>query len=240
MRGWCAFKNHGSTVGKSCYKLFQHERGWIAYIEHFIDTIKYLIGDSDDVNHLLEATNILANPTLNSTPKNFKENLGRLIHFVELAEKEIAPKLSRMSCLECKRMGEAITCLQLSCFTASTVMAASAVEARLHYLISRKNKNIYNKHFKKASLGGLIKLFDENEYKKFMSLKSIVPARHHSLLDIVNTYRIFSAHPLGYELDRAIAETVINLSFLFLLDPELKIADKKALAHRHPKNRPSN
>lgn len=233
-KNWCPFSNHGLKVDLNCYALYQYQTGWIEYLEHFILIIKYLTGDSRDAKQLLDLVSNLADPNQNSTKEKFENNLDQLVRAVQNTEQEIRPNLEQLTCLECKRLGESISCLESNCFIASTVMAASAVESRLHNLIKKKNNKIYKQFFQRSALGGLITLFDKNEYKdkKFSSLKKIVPDKHMSLLDLVNTYRIFSAHPLGHDMDYRIAETIINLSFLFLLDPELKIIDKKLLKHK--------
>lgn len=230
---WCYFANHKPGQGVECYVVFQHETQWIKYIEYFVLITRYVTGDNRDYQSSVEIVNILANPEFNKTSEDFVKNLNQLINIVKQVEERVTPKLTQLTCIETKRLGEAISCLQSDCFMASTVMSASAVESRIHYLIKKKNKTLYEEHFKDATLGGLLKLFNKNEYKdiKFTKLKSLIPEKHQSLLDIINTYRIFSAHPKTEEVDYRIADTIINLAFLFLLDPELKITDKKILKH---------
>ncbi len=233
---WCSFANHGENVDSNCYVISNNEIGWIQYLEYFVTSIKYLIGDNYEANILDGFVKTMADPYQNSTADEFEKNLDQLISAIKDVEIEINKRLSQLTCLECRRLGESITCLESSCFRSSTVMAASAVEARLHNLINKKNKTIYKKHFQKSPLGGIIKLFDRNEFAggEFKSLKKIMPDKHKSLLDTINTYRILSAHPKenNVEVDFRIAETVINLSLLFLIDPELRITDKKLLKHK--------
>lgn len=232
-KNWCPFANHGPLVDENCYALFQQRTGWVDYLRHYVLTIKYLTGNIEykELEKLVER---LAEPTFNKSKKEFEGNLNELMDAIKGIESDIIAPLNELTCLECDRLGEAISCLTENCFTAATVMGASAVESRLHYLIKRRNGKLYKKSFQHSSLGGLIKLFDKHEYqeKQFAHLKGIVPDKHRSLLDLINTYRIFSAHPLGKEIDYRVAETVINLSFLFLLDPELKIVEKKLLKHK--------
>lgn len=148
-------------------------------------------------------------------------------------EKSLHDKLSGLTCLECTRLDEAIICQNNNCFLSATVMAVSTTEARLHYLIKRSHLKIYQKYFENATLGQLIELFDENKYKdkKFISIKKLIPKKHKPLLDIFNNYRIISAHPKISSLDHKIAKAILNLSFAFLLDPEVKITDKSLLKH---------
>lgn len=231
---WCAFVNHGNRVGGQCYELFQYQSGWIGYLRSFVAIAKYFADDPVNIGYLEERISVLEDPLHNTTKAEFKENLDKLIDIVSSRETDINRELKKITCLECERLGEAITCNSEGCFTASTVMAASAIEARLHELVKKRNRSLYEKYFKDKTLGTLIKLFDKNEYKdkKFSSLKAIIPDRHRSLLDIVNTYRILSAHPFMAKADNKVSESIINLSFLFLLDPELGITNKKLLVHK--------
>jgi hypothetical protein len=220
-------------VNADCYELFQYRSGWIDYLKLFSIIARYFAASLVNIGRLEESINDLQKPTLNTTEARFRKNLDMVIEMVSDAEKEINKQLQNMTCLECERLGEAITCNYEGCFTASVVMAASAVEARLHELIKNKNRKIYNQYFRDKPLGTLINLFDKNSYKdkKFSSLKKIIPDIHKSLLDIVNDYRILSAHPIMTEVDHKVSESVINLTFLFLLDPKLKIKNKKLLLH---------
>ena len=231
---WICFKNSGK-MDYNLYKIIQNETGWVQYIDSFLTIGKYLLPavSLPHIESLKDQLKILEIPKLNSTSKIFKENLEDFILLANQVEIRMNEQLKKLTCLECERLGEAITCNLEGCYTAGTVMAASAIEARLHYLIHKKNKKLYKKSFKDKTLGTIIKLFDKNEYKdkKYIGLKKIVPDKHKSLLDIVNTYRIFSAHPILSEIDPKVADSVLNLSFLFLLDPELKISSPKLLSH---------
>jgi hypothetical protein len=230
-KNWCPFANHGAKVDANCYAIFGHETGWIEYLEYFVWSIKYLTGDNDTTTQLNELVKKIADSNQNKTANSFENNLDQLITNIKRVEIEIKKQLDRLTCLECRRLGESITCLKAGCFRSATVMAVSAVEARLHTLISKKNARLYKKHFNEVPLGGVIKLFSPDNFKgpEFKNLKKILPEKHKPLLDIINTYRIFSAHPKNEEIDFRIAETVVNLSFLFLLDKDLEIKDKKTL-----------
>ncbi len=232
-KGWCAFANHGSKVDENCYLIKQYESGWMEYLRHFVVVARYLLADSQREQYLERLVDVLTNPQLNLSKKKFEYNLNQLLAVVNGIERDIKLTAKKLTCLESERLGEAISCLMSSCFVSAVVMAASAVEARLHYLIKKKNAGIYKKHFSEKPLGTLIKLFDDSEYKanEFISLKKILPMKHKSLLDLINTYRIFSAHPKGEKIDYRSGETIINLSFIFLFDHGLGITDKKLLVH---------
>jgi len=56
---------------------------------------------------------------------------------------------------------------------------------------------------------------------------SVIPKKHEPLLDHCNTYRIFSVHPKKEEINKPIASSILNMTFLFLLDKKLVQKAKK-------------
>jgi len=249
-----AFSNHIKEVAKLCCssctftkhrKSFQDavncyiQNPTVAYLIRVLKKYQIILELVEDVScygeGISEIIKILEDPVKNIPLADFKNTLGLLMMQIEIREKKLFDdKLSQLTCLECERLDEAINCVQNNCYLAATVMAVSATEARLHYLIKKKNKAIYKKYFEQATLGGLIKLFDKNEYKDriFLKLKKIVPERHRPLLDLLNIYRIISVHPKTGSIDYKIANSVLNLTFLFLLDSELRITESKLLKHK--------
>lgn len=230
---WCPFANHGKGVDESCFEIFGHSSGWIEYLNSFAYVIGYVLSDEDDIRVLRAGIDQVTNAKSNPTSEVFVQNIDALMQRAAEIEKQIKPSLDKLTCLEAQRLGEALIAHKSGLFTSSTVMAATAVEARLHYLVKKKKARLYNRVFKNMTLGGIIKLFDPAAYKgsEYKSLKTIVPPEHKSLLDLVNTYRIFSAHPKRPTLDHRISESILNLTFLFLLDDSLRISDKKLLSH---------
>lgn len=231
---WCPFVSHDIKDAIECYA--QHEA--ILYLLNLLKQYKvrveYLERDPYHGININDAIESLENPTRNLPIKKFKENIKEVVGIIKDEEKNLYTNLQGFTCLECQRLDEAILCKQNNCCLAATIMAVSATEARLHYLVKKKNKKIYKKYFENATLGELIKLFNKNEYKNpiFSSLKKIIPEKHKPLLDLFNIYRIVSAHPKAASLDYKIADSIINLVFAFLLDPEVKIIDKKLLKHK--------
>jgi len=221
---WCAFANHGKSADLNCYRVFQFESGYFDYLKQFSNIADFLSSEPAFVRDLNELIQILENPVLNSTLDDFNKNLDLLAACVDKIEEEIHLKLHSMTCLETQRLGESFVCFRAESYTASVTMAATAIEARLHYLVNKNNKKLYQQQFAKKTLGGIIEIFDKNAYKdkKYNGLKKIVPERHKPLLDLINTYRIFSAHPKVTSLDYTTARTILLLSCLFLLDPMVK------------------
>ncbi|MBI4709008.1 MAG: hypothetical protein HY764_02255 [Candidatus Portnoybacteria bacterium] len=240
---WCTFKNHrhNNLTRLNCYIQNPDIKYLLDLVSRYGTIAKYLEDNNDFSEEIKRGIEILKDPEKNSSIEEFKKNLAQLEILIKWGEKEIFNKLSDFTCLECQRLDEAINCIQNSCFLASTVMAVSAIESRLHYLINKKYKNIYKKcDLNKATLGTLIKIFDKDEYRKpiYKKLKKIIPEIHKPLLDLCNEYRIISAHPQVPSLDHKVAESIINLAFLFLLDPKLRITERKFTKHdivRHRK-----
>jgi len=102
-------------------------------------------------------------------------------------------------------------------------MAVSAVESRIIELIRKNNKKLYFSNFSKATLGQLINLFDEHQYtdKKYNKIKKLLSDKHKPLLTLLNQYRIYSVHPKQIKITPQIAESILNLSFCFMLDKTL-------------------
>jgi hypothetical protein len=234
---WCPFANHGKKTDENCYRLFQLESEYFRYLKEFLCVVEFLSSYPHQVKSLGGSIQKLEESEMNKESVFFEQNLREVEKTVQILEQEIRGKLSRFSCLETQRLGEAIVCYQSEGYTASVIMAATAVEARLHYLLRKKNIKIYNQYFSNGTLGILIAAFARGEYrgKKIVGLSSInqlLPEQHKPLLELINTYRIFSAHPKVTKLDYSTARVILNLSFLFLLDPVLSL-EKKMLGHGH-------
>lgn len=155
----------------------------------------------------------------------FRKNIERLLEFLAFYKKRIYEKIAFLTCEESERLDEAIDCFENYCFYSTVVMAVSAVEARLHYLIKQKNKSLYKgENFEKATLGMIIKIFDKsNNNPKFDSIRNLIAEEHKPLIDLLNIYRVYSAHPKAKDITQNIARSILTLSFVFLLDEKHKI-----------------
>jgi hypothetical protein len=147
--------------------------------------------------------------------------LKELREAITFVEDDLSQKLGRFTCLETERLDEAITCMQNYCFYSCVVMAVSSVESRITYLLQRKNRTLFKKYFAKATLGQLIQVFDDRQYTdpKFKLFKRLMPSQHKPLVELLNYYRVFSAHPKPEAITAQIAEAVLRLSFTFMIDP---------------------
>lgn len=98
-------------------------------------------------------------------------------------------------------------------------------------MIKNTDKKLYSEQFEKATLGQLIQVFDKNEYtdNKYDKIKQLMPDRHRPLVQLLNQYRILSAHHKEVKVTPQIAESILNLSFAFLIDPETCLYDEDYL-----------
>ena len=110
-------------------------------------------------------------------------------------------------------------------------MAVSAVEARIASIVRRHDQALYDSQFAKATLGQLVQLFDENRYTapKYTSLKKLMPSKHRPLIELLNRYRVFSAHPTDETVTLQIADAILKLCFTFMIDPATCVYDEQEL-----------
>ena len=201
-------------------------RYFFGKIDFYIRLWEFLDLDSRNLDSLRRSYYKLSDSTSNRTKKEFSKNCERFIDILKITDKLATEKVKYFNKLECYRMYEAMECLNSGRNLSSVVMSVSSVEHRLHILLAKINKRLYEKEFEKVALGGIIELFRRDsryaavKYKKF---KEILPIKHLPLMEMLNIYRIFSAHPKDELISSQTAKNIISLSFLLLLDPVLTI-----------------
>lgn len=198
---------------------------FIGILNFYSDLYEYLDISNDDLQSLKQNFWSIINPELNRTKINFEKNLNHLLKILATTDEKIYSRLILLSKVECIRLEEAISCLDNNCNLSSVVMSVSAVENRLHKLIAKKNNKIYKERFEKNTLGGIISLFRKDCYtdKKYLKLKEILPEEHKPLIEMLNIYRIFSAHPKDIVISNQTAKLILSLSFLFVIDKQLQV-----------------
>lgn len=216
---------------------FFHDKSPIYYIlqqiNDFLIRISFLDVHPYDYDLIKEHFESLNNNHQTSV-QAFKSTLSHLLeHIQRVYKQEIRVKLSKLTCKECERLDEAITAYNNYCYNAAVILTVSAIESRLHYLIKTRYKKLYKKYFESATLGKLIAVFDENQYKdkEYLPIKKLLPREHKPLIEFLNIYRIYSVHPKEKTIGQKIAQSIINLSVLLLLDDRLKIREKNLLKH---------
>lgn len=164
------------------------------------------------------------NSDLNRNPEKFKKQSGYVKRLLSTADKLLMERLSLLDKLECFRMAEAMKCLENKTNLSAVIMAVSSVEHRLHKIINESDRKIYEKEFKKSTLGAIIHFFKEDySDSKHKKIKGLLPEKHKPLMEVFNVYRIFSAHPKEEIISNQTARDIVSLSFLFLIDPDLKV-----------------
>jgi len=124
---------------------------------------------------------------------------------------------------EIDRLNEAIHCFLEGCYYSSVAMSVSAIEFRLFSLMM---SICPDPKLKELTLGQLIREYLDDKQK----YGSVIPKKHEPLLEHCNTYRIFSVHPKKEEINKPIASSILNMTFLFLLDKKLVKKAKKVEA----------
>lgn len=183
----------------------------------FLDADRRLLVRYEDLCQLV------CNPERLEDLETFESLLQDINEMLKNINDEIKVKIARMSVEECARIDEAAVCLRHNCYYASTVMSVSAVESRLHALIKKKDKGLYEREFSKATLGQMIvKVANAgNADPQFSKVIGLIPPRHKPLLELLNVYRVYSAHPKGEEITAQIAESILHLSCALLIDPRM-------------------
>lgn len=224
---WCAF-THGEGVEVACYYLDDKVKYFNFFLDRFIKIYEMIGIDPYHLDKLRESSERLRNPETLHSYDEFKGNIDNIIFIIEHDKSKISSYISQLTCEECIRMDEAITCYMNYSYLASTVLTVSAVEARLHNIFKKKSSKFYKENFETATLGQLIQIFDEKKYltKKYLKYKKILPLEYRPLLEILNAYRVFSAHPKGKKIDSHIAESILKLALSFLVDERLAVEEK--------------
>ena len=153
--------------------------------------------------------------------KKLKEFSGFFGHVFKVHWDEIFKKrLQHFSDEEIRRLDEAIITLKHEAYLSSVVMSVSAVESRLHRIVQKEKPLLYKK-FGLASfpLGTLFRIVDTN--KKYKLVKQKLPEKYFSLIDLCNSYRIFSAHPKKELMNYQDSISIFGLSISFLLSQEV-------------------
>lgn len=218
---WCPFL-HDEGVNLHCYNANPSVTALLYWIDKYVICCKYLDANKYTVDAMADVLTRLRIPERMTEYDDFDSLIQELEIHIHFVEPDVTEKLNRFTCQECQRLDEALVCFQNYCFYSSIVMAVSAVECRIVEMIRRSNEELYLCHFGKSTLGQLIQVFDESQYKgdEFRDIKKLMPAKHRPLISLLNQYRVFSAHPTDEVITCQIAEAILHLSFRFVMDSE--------------------
>jgi len=149
--------------------------------------------------------------------KDFRVHLYFIRSAFLLAEEEILNLCSAFDDEEKMRINEAIHDYFEDCTYSCVAMSVSAVESRLVKLmciVSPDSKQT----LEKKTLGQLVTEYLRNKNK----YKTVVPAKHDHLLQLCNTYRIYSVHPKHERIKPTVAGSILTLAIEFLTDEDTK------------------
>jgi hypothetical protein len=215
---WCPFTHEDVPCELSCYRTNPRIDVLLKMLEKFrlcnqmLDSNRYFLEEYTTI-----LTSLQHPETINSY-EHFNESLERLSELIEILDKNVQHKLNYLTCFECKRLDESLVDYSNHCKFSSIIMAVSAVEFRLHWMIRKIDEERYEKEFGEATFGQIIRQFTEDG--KSEEIKKILDPRHIPLIQLLNKYRILSAHPKIIDIPDVIADSIVSLSFAFLTDPE--------------------
>jgi hypothetical protein len=162
-----------------------------------------------------QRVSFLNNPDAIQQRVMFEGHLGFIEEAFVIAKEEIESKINLLEKEEMDRLDEALNCYINGCIYSTIAMSVSAIEFRLLNLMQSVKKD---SELEKLTLGELIAEYLKNNEE----YKNIIPRKHEPLLSLCNQYRIFSVHPKKEKITKAIATSIINMTFAFLLDEDLK------------------
>jgi hypothetical protein len=164
---------------------------------------------------MVDRTNSLNLPTCIPNRSAFETDIDYIKNQFKTVENEIKTKLRILDDEEKNRFNEALNCYFQGCNYSAVAMSVSAIESRLFSLMLSKCNN---PKLEKLTLGQLITEYLENKSK----YGNVIPKKHESLLEYCNVYRVFSVHPKREKITKSIATSIINMTFAFLFDENLK------------------
>jgi len=164
---------------------------------------------------MMERVMLLNSPESIPNRSAFERSLGYVMDTFKQVEDEIKDKLQLLDEEEKNRLNEALNCYVQGCNYSAIAMSVSAIEFRLFSLMMSKCRD---PRLNDLTLGQLIGEYLNNKQK----YGKVIPKKHEHLLEHCNVYRIFSVHPKREKITRSISTSIINMTFAFLLDENLK------------------
>ena len=230
---WCPFNhNKSDKTNLTCYKTHNLVIDLIDFLEGYRLLFSYLEVAPSQNELLSELINKIKIPECNPTKVAFSGNLKNMEWFIIDHKKKFFEISKKFTCLESERLWEAIRCFKIHAYFATIVLTVSAIEGRLHTILRNLDKSLYEKEIEKFSFGQILSLRDPNQYSEERYLlikrkiKEMIPDKHIPLVRLLNCYRIFSAHPKFENINFNITNSILSLSFAFLLDEKVTIPKK--------------
>ena len=225
------YMRHATKLSKWCTSL-SNEIGEVEFdcTQYWVDFV-FLRQDVERVIDLLiridEKYSSLKDPFLKLAPHTPSEEGQVQDVMTEISEEYARTKsdslmqAKQMSREEIERIEEAYHNLVENCYWSAVVNSAVALESRLFFLLKRRSKKTLEaiKPDLKFTLGHLADIYLNNKGK----FKNFIPLQHEHLLKLINQYRIISAHPKQFKVDKKTADAIFNFTLSFLLDEGCKL-----------------
>lgn len=198
-----------------CYSPF-YQQSWnvINNIIEISDMLEldYLV---DNRHILIDAIVCLNDPSEIGSRRDFEFHIDKLIGAFKTIQDELKTKLRLLNEQEKSRLNEALNCYLDDCNYAAAAMSVYAIEHRLFSLMMAKSDD---QTLEELTMGQLITkyLADKKKYG------NVIPERHESLLTYSNTFKLFSVNPSKPKITRPITTAILNMTFSFLFDKNLK------------------
>lgn len=198
---------------------------WTPRYQHYWQTINDEVSICDMLGisildksqfEMIERVKLVNSPEAIVDRSRLESHIDFIKKYFAMASDQIKAKLQLLENEEISRLDEALCCYLDGCNYATVAMSVSAIEFRLFSLMKFKCPNA---KLEQLTLGQLIREYLDNKSK----YGSIIPEKHEPLLQHCNVYRIFSVHPKKEQITKSMATSIINMTFAFLLDKELKL-----------------
>lgn len=163
---------------------------------------------------LMKAIHFFEDPMHIKYRRNFENSINEIRKCFDGVKDELNGKISLLEEAEIDRLNEAIHCFLEGCYYSAVAMSVSAIESRLLSLMTHSNPEA---ELEGLTLGQLIGEYLDNKEE----YGTVIPKKHEPLLSHCNVYRIFSVHPKKEEINKPIASSILNMTFMFLLDKNL-------------------
>jgi HEPN domain-containing protein len=191
----------------------------IEYFENYLLLGNFIGADRLVLEEIRDFITYLKNPGLFDSKDRFESAMSSLNAAMARISPLIYSKLNKLSLQEIERLDEARVAFSNCCYFSCTIMSVSAVESRLHSKVKETDEDIYREHFESKTLGQLLQIFNKKDLNRnYDKIKMLMPEKYYPLIQLLNQYRILSAHPKNVGIEPHIAESILNLSFAFLTD----------------------
>lgn len=200
-------------------------QSFLQIFKNFSVLLKYLNVEkmpTRDINEIEDIVSKLDNPDWTRKKSNVTQAMTRMELIFITFEDEIKKSINYLGNFEKERLSEAIHTYLEGCYDSTVAMSVCAIESRLFRLMSGVKPD-KKKYFEELTLGKLIGDYRKNrdEYARLIpELK-----KHEELLSLFNRYRIPAVHPKNEKINKRTAESILNLTFEFLLDRTLEVGD---------------